>query len=425
MKKILYIFVLVLLFSCAKHQEQEELPVLLPEEEVDIIKGAWPITLTLESRYISNKINCFSFDFFKTVSQQSDNNIFLSPFSMATALGMVYNGAVGETKDEIAKTLRIEDNNPDEVNQFFSELYNAIEDVDPGTSLSFANAMWANKGIGFKNSFVELNQNIYKAEMNTLDFSLPSTLKTMNDWCYKKTDGTIPEILDVLDPLTPGILANAVYFNSFWTEQFDKTKTKEIPFFNRDGTVSLVQMMQQGPLTIKSALYYSLWTTCSMVVIPYSNTAFRMTLILPNEGEDIDDFLEDFNEREWRSLRTNLSSNVKITLLMPRFTIESKLENLRESLVAMGMTTFFSDNADFSDMLDVNDFNIDVLQKSYISVNEEGTQASSVSVVELVGGGEPLPPPEEVTMVVDRPFLFLISVFGDDTIFFMGKVVKL
>jgi len=110
---------------------------------------------------------------------------------------------------------------------------------------------------------------------------------------------------------------------------------------------------------------------------------------------------------------------------MPRFTIESKLENLRESLVAMGMTTFFSDNADFSDMLDVNDFNIDVLQKSYISVNEEGTQASSVSVVELVGGGEPLPPPEEVTMVVDRPFLFLISVFGDDTIFFMGKVVKL
>ena len=303
------------------------------------------------------------------------------------------------------------------MNSYYKELTEALLKVDPSTSLSLANAIWANKGVTLKNSFAEVNRSYYDAEADTLDFSLLSALQTINSWSNEKTKGTIPEILDCLDENTLAILANAIYFNSFWTTDFDKSKTVKKAFHNIDGTTSSVPIMHQ-----KQMMEYAQMDNCGMVTLPYANGAFTMNLILPEVGEDIDALVEDLDRESWQIMR-NHGSLPKVTLSMPRFKVENNLDNLVEALKDMGMQKAFS-NADFSAMFDDIDANISqVIQKSYISVDEAGTEAAAVTIamweVTLTG------PPKEVTMVINRPFIFAITERSTGVILFMGKITKL
>jgi len=387
------------------------------------IAHARPIILQLQSRAILERNNSFALDFFKAVSQKSDSTLFLSPFSMSAVLGMLYNGASGKTKEEIAKVLGMIDYTPEEINRYYQELTKALLEVDPNTSLSFANAIWSRKGLDLKPSFIALNQNYYDAEASTLDFSLPSALKTINDWCDEKTKGTIPKILDQIDPTTLVILANAIYFQSFWTDDFDKTKTVEKPFYNYDGTTSTVYMMHQKQMELQ----YTQMEGCGMVTLPYANKAFAMNLILPVDGEDIDTLIEDLNNETWQTMMLH-RAYTKVTLSMPRFKIENEM-NLKTILAALGMPSAFSYDADFSEMFEseIQASVSKVIQKSYISVDEAGTEAAAVTLSALVGNplGDPRPTPAEVIMVLNRPFIFSITEQSTGAILFMGKVAKL
>ena len=428
MKKGFFLFFLILAVSCSNPLQEQPTPepeISKPKEqgeviEKTIINPAISIILQPHTIAILYQNNSFAIDFFKAVSQQHDNNLFLSPFSLSAVLGMLYNGAAGTTQEEIAKVLRMSDYTPDEVNQYYLKLTKALLEVDPNTSLSLANAIWSNKGVTLKNPFVVLNQDYYDAEVSTLDFSLPSALNTINDWCNDKTKGTIPKILEEIDPSTLVILANAIYFKSFWVNDFDKTKTVDKPFHNIDGTTSIVPMMHLRELELK----YAQMNRCGMVSLPYANTAFAMNLILPLQGEDIDDLIEDLDATAWQMM-TATSTKTKVTLSMPRFKIENTLEDLRSILVDMGMPSAFLESADFSNMLNINAFISRVIQKSYISVDEDGTEAAAVTLANTVTSIVPGPSPKEVTMVLDRPFIFAITEQSTGIILFMGKVVKL
>ena len=413
MKRIIYLLIFALIVSCSKQITEQPAP--------KPIEPAQPITLQAQTRTILEQSNLFAFNFFKAVSQHQNENLFLSPYSMSAVLSMLYNGAAGETKAEIAKVLGMDGYTPDQVNSYYKELTTALLKVDPNTSLSLANAVWARKGITLKNPFVEVNQDYYDAEVGTLDFSLPSALRTINDWCNEKTKGTIPEILNTISPYTIVILANAIYFNSFWTNGFDKSETANKPFNNINGTTSTVPMMHQKQLK----LLYAQMDRCGMVTLPYSNNAFAMNLILPKEGEDIDDLIEDLDKESWQVMKSH-SSITKVTLSMPRFKVENNLE-LTNILIAMGMPKAFSNNADFSAMLDDNSAKVsDVIQKSYISVDEEGTEAAAVTVIGMETTAiEPESPIDEVIMVVDRPFIIAITEQSTGAILFMGKITKL
>jgi len=384
------------------------------------IAQARPIILQMQTRAILERNNSFSLDFFKAVAQKSDSTLFLSPYSISIALGMLYNGASGKTKEEIAKVLGMIDYTPEEINSYYQELTKALLEVDPNTSLSFANAIWAGKGIDLKPSFIALNKNYYDAEASTLDFSLPSALKTINDWCNEKTKGTIPKILNSIDPTTLVILANAIYFYSFWTDDFDKSKTEEKPFYNHDGTTSKVYMMHQKPME----LLYTQMEGCGMVTLPYANRAFAMNLILPEEGEDIDTLIDDLNNETWQTMMHH-RAYTKVTLSMPRFKIENEM-NLKTTLAALGMPSAFSFDADFSEMFEnkIQASVSKVIQKSYISVDEAGTEAAAVTLSVLIANGYPHTP-AEVMMVFDRPFIFAITEQSTGAILFMGKVAKL
>jgi len=426
MQRILYLLALILVASCTKSTPGQPEPVTEPDEPMENIKieSAKSIQLQSQTRLILEQSNSFAFDFFMAVSELSEENLFLSPFSMFVALGMLYNGAAGDTKEEIATVLGINEYPSEEVNNSYKELTTSLLEVDPYSSLSLANAIWVNKYVILKNSFVALNQNYFDAETGSLDFGQPSlALKTINDWCNEKTKGTIPAILEKIDPLTTAIFTNAICFNSFWTHIFDKTKTTEALFYYRDGTSSQIPMMHQKQLMLK----YAQMSNCGMVVLPYANTAFALNLILPDEDVDIDDLLENFNTTSWQAIVNNLSNNTKVTLSMPRFVVQNTLENIQDVLAVLGMPTAFSVyKADFSAMIDQDAYISKVIQKSYISVDEEGTKAAAVSVIEQSGTiGPSLPPPEEVTMIINRPFLFLITEQSTGVILFMGKVVRL
>ena len=423
MKRIIYLVIFTLIVSCSEQSKIQPTPE--PDAPVAIteISRAQAIELQPQTRAILEQNNSFALNFFKVVSQdqEQDENLFLSPYSMSAALGMLYNGAEGETKAEIAKVLGMDGYTPEEVNSYYKELTEALLEVDPSTSLSLANAIWANKGITLKNSFAEVNQNYYDAEVSTLDFSLPSALQTINRWSNEKTKGTIPEILKKIEPTTIAILANAIYFNSFWITDFDKSKTANKTFHNIDGTTSSVPMMHQKQMMME----YAQMDNCGMVTLPYANEAFTMNLILPEVGEDIDALIEDLDRESWQIMR-NHGAITKVTLSMPRFKVENNLDDLADVLKAMGMPRAFSDAADFSAMFDDVDALVSkVIQKSYISVDEAGTEAAAVTVIVMDMTSGPPPTPEEVTMVIDRPFIFAITEQSTGAILFMGKITKL
>ena len=425
MKKLLFVLCTgaVLLSGCKDIVIETEIDLTPSDSQKEITEIRWArnIALQPQTRAILAQNNLFALDFFKAVSEKFDNdNLFLSPYSMYAALGMLYNGAEGETREEIAKVLGMEDYAPEEINNYYRELTEALLAVDPSTSLSLANAIWANKGIPLKEPFIALNQDYYDAEVRTLDFSLPSALKTINDWCSEKTHGTIPKILEYIDPATIVMLANAIYFNSFWTYDFEKSKTQNKPFRNISGGASTVPMMY-----LKHELLYAQMDVCGMVALPYANTAFHMNLILPNEEIDVDDLIADFDGDSWQQMMTH-RSNAMVTLSLPRFKIENNINGLAAVLAAMGMPLAFSGNADFSAMIEgagalVNN----VIQMSYISVDEDGTEAAAVTLMALVTSPGPMPNPQEVTMVFDRPFLFAITEKSTGAILFMGKVTNL
>lgn len=422
MKNIIYLVLLLLATSCAKSQQEQVQPTPEPQPVTKTeIESARAIEITPKTRSILGQYNSFAIDFLKAVSQHHNKNLFFSPFSISAALGLLYNGAAGATKEEIIQVLGMDNYTQEEINEYYRELTKALLEVDPHSSLSLANAIWSNSNRGaiLKNTFVTLNQNYYDAEVSALDFAHSPALQTINNWCYEKTKGTIPTILDNIDPSTLIILANAIYFKSFWTTDFEKSKTAHEPFYNLDGTKSIVPMMHQKQMFLD----YAQMDRCSMVTLPYANTAFTMNLILPNKGVNMDELIGELDGSSWQSMMAH-RKNIKVTLSMPRFKVENRFDNIKEVLASMGLSLPFSSNADFSALSDVPAFFSQVIHKSYISVDEDGTESAAITLIPeyLL---DPVPNPLEVTLLLDRPFIFAITEKSTGVILFMGKITKL
>ena len=417
MKKLITLLITIaLLSSCNKTGVEEP-----QQEETTLEKKVEAIILSPEMRSLLSPGTDFALRFFKQMSgEYADDNLFVSPYSLACALGMLYNGAEGKTKEEIAAVLGMKDYAPKQINEYYQTLTKGILAVDPLTDLGVANAVWSHYPFPAKKSFADLVKTYYDAEVSTMDFSLPSSLEAINDWCKEKTKGTIPHILDDLYP--PMVLANAVYFKSPWTVKFDESKTEKKPFYNSNGTISMVQMMHQKELM----LGYSHTSSYEFVRLPYANEAFAMNILLPKKGIALEKVIESMDAASWEAMaRATYKANIHVTLSMPRFKLEGGYP-LNDALQSMGMSRSFSADAEFFAMLDVPAFIGDVLQKSYVDVNEEGTEASAVTTIVFTGEtGDPLPPPPHVTMVLDRPFIFAITEQSTGVLLFMGKVTNL
>jgi serine protease inhibitor len=375
---------------------------------------ALPRALTASESQIIAGSNDFAFDLFRTGNlAQHKANVFISPLSASMALGMTANGAAGPTYDEMRSTLRLAGASRADVGAGYKSLIALLLGLDPGTKFTIANSIWFDRTFPVNAPFLDESKLYFNAQVQPLDFTSASAVPTINSWVSAQTNNKIPEILDAIEPGEVMFLINAIYFKGIWQKQFDKSKTVDASFYGADGSLGTVPMMARG-----EGVQFASTPEYSAVDLPYGNSAFTMTVVLPNQNADIDAFAESFDQAKWNALVGSLhDSNLEVYL--PRFRVEWK-RMLNDDLQALGMRLAFW-NADFTPMspLGGNLVISRVLQKTYVDVDEEGTEAAAATMVGMQLTSLP------AAFRADRPFLVVIRERFSGTILFIGKIAKL
>jgi len=373
-----------------------------------------------DDRLVSANI-IFGFKLFaEIIKQDTGKNIFVSPASVAIALAMTYNGAGGKTKQAMAGALELPAMSLQEVNRANAALRAMLENPDPKVQLNIANSLWARKGIIFKPVFMKRNEDFYGAEVTTLDFDDPAAPSTINSWVSEKTKGKINKIMENISSDAILFLINAIYFKGNWTVEFAKEKTEERPFYLLDGAQENHSMMSQSG----NYRYYR-GKDFQAISLPYGdNKRVSMYIFLPNKDSSLKEFLESLNAENWKNWMSQFHM-MQGSIVLPRFKLEYEL-NLNNALKALGMEVAFDKSrANFENMCPiapgVNVFIKEVKHKTFLEVDEEGTEAAGVTSVEIgitsVG--------QEFSMIVDHPFFCAIRDNETGTILFMGSIVEL
>lgn len=349
----------------------------------------------------------------------ANKNVFVSPASVAMALAMTYNGAAGETQQAMAGTLELEGMNLDEVNRANAALRAKLQDADPSVQLFIANSLWARKGISFQPDFIGRNKEFYGAEVRALDFSDPGAAPTINAWVSKNTKSKITQIVDSpIDPQMILFLINAVYFKGNWTHPFEKELTKERDFTLLDGTQKKCPMMSQGG----SYNYYQ-GEKFQAVSLPYGRRRVSMYVFLPAKESNLKEFCQNLGAENWDNWMSQFH-RMEGDIVLPRFKLEYE-KLLNNALKAVGMAVAFDPSrANFAAMTSEPAFISEVKHKTFVEVNEEGTEAAAVTSVGMALAAAPSKPPERFRMVVDRPFFFAIRDNATGIILFMGAIVE-
>jgi len=374
---------------------------------------AKPIQMTAAMEKRVTQDNDFGLDLLKnTIVLSEESNVMVSPLSVSIALGMAWNGAKGETQTEIAQTLKLNNLSDDELNEYYKTMQSSLLAIDPSTKLSIANAIWYREGFKLKSEFLKINSDNFKAYVKELDFSQSWALDTINNWCSKSTKGLIPTILDEIPSNTIMYIMNAVYFKGIWREKFDKSKTFAANFSNELGKDNKVNMMtQQGTFDYNSDEF------AQYIDLPYGNKAFSMTVVLPNNGLSISDILGRLNAQNIKTILQDMSPR-QVDLKLPRFKVENSFK-LNDPLITMGMPQAFDAYlANFSGIADLKLYISEVIHKTYIAVDEEGTEAAAVTSI----GFEYTSMPQYIDFNVNKPFLFMIREKSTGVILFIGKV---
>ncbi len=368
----------------------------------------------LKSAKVIETNNNFGLELLLTVfAAENTPNIMISPASVSIALGMTYNGAEGTTMEAFEEVLNYQGLTREEVNEITKELIGVLLTNSKGNLLEIANSIWSNKGFPVKQEFIDLNSNYYDALVDELDFSKASALSTINHWVSNKTHGKIDEIIDHIDPSTMMILINAIYFNCLWDVEFDPKDTYDAPFYNENGTkFGMVDMMK-----LESNFRVAYSDNFRAVELPYKNKKFSMYLFLPDEGTTVNELAEELDGPTWNGWLNKFSEVRDYNIELPRFEFEFD-RSLKEDLKAMGLDVAFTGEADFSGISEIDLLISDVIHKTYIKVNEEGTEAAAVTAVtmDLTSAGP------GTILRFDRPFLFAITEKSSKSILFMGKV---
>jgi serine protease inhibitor len=288
-------------------------------------------------------------------------------------------------------------------------------DFSHSLTLELANAIWYKQGISLKPAFASANREFFQAELAGVDFNNPQSAQTINDWADRSTHGKIPQVVQwPFDPATRVILANAIYFKGKWERPFDPQETKPHAFHLAGGGGKQAPTMWQH-----GHFEYQFGDGFQAVRLPYAGRRLWMEVFLPDAGSSPAKLLARFSDRSDRNKMLEGFFGRDGTLALPRFKLEYNIR-LNRSLQALGMERAFAD-ADFSAMSDEPLVLSEVKQKSYVEVNEEGTEAAAVTVG-IVAATAVLRPQPPFEMIVDRPFLFVIQDNQTQSILFMGVV---
>ena len=378
--------------------------------------------------------NKFAFDFYSELklNRGEDENIFYSPYSISAALAMTYEGANGQTADEMKSVFHFPEDNTLRPN--FAAIYNEINKKDKEYELRTGNALWVQQDYSFLEEYLTKIGNFYGGKAANLDFvkETEKSRKTINSFIEEQTNDKIKDLIPkgVLSALTRLVLTNAIYFKGTWEWEFDKSDTSEQDFKITPTNIVKTSIMYMDP--DKARFNYSETENMQILELPYKGKEISMLVLLPKQGEeydfetdkvitfnysleDIELSLEKLNEYKSQMQETKLDA-----IYLPKFEFDTKY-NLNENLKALGMPTAFdAGNADFSGMngnLDL--FISQVIHQAYVKVDEKGTEAAAATAVVMTLTSSATP---SNIFRADHPFIFIIQERETGNILFIGRM---
>jgi len=365
----------------------------------------------------------FDFALFQqVVSADYSANAVLSPLSLELALAMVYNGATGQIKTEIARALDVEGQSLDQVNASFMQWLSRLKQLGTGVQVDVANSLWANQELRVYDDYIDTCRQSYEAEAASVDYADPSTVDRINTWVNDKTHGRISSVLD--RPLNTGDLlelVTAVSFDGSWTYGFDESQTQPGDFHLLDGSVSQVPMMRQS-----GKYEYFENDRYQAVALPYGEYGqympggASMYIFLPREGISYEDFLKGLQPDYLEPMQFQRTEG---EIVLPRFRVEYGTD-LKDAMMGLGMTSTFSGGGFGGVGPDGDQYWLgEAVHKTYIDVNEQGTEAAAASEINMTKGID-LEPFAPFRLEFNRPFFFALVVQGADTPLFMGSIVN-
>lgn len=377
-----------------------------------------PRSLTVNEVRVRDGSNRFAFGLLREESRTSvRQNTFLSPLSASYALGMATTGAANATLDSMRSVLGLDGLSIDDLGQSYQSLTTLLLGLDSSVDIRIANGIWYKRGFSVEPAFISGAQRYFSATVQPGDFDA-GTASSINTWADRATNGKITHVVDGFDPSEVMLIANAIYFKGSWTNRFDAAKTAPLPFSLSDGGTVQLPMMRNDEV---DASYYG-DASMQAVDLPYGRGAYAMTILLPPRGTDIEKFVANLDGSTWARVIGGTHPG-KVSIALPKFQLAWS-DSLNATLRALGMSNAYCNSgADFSGVsrtagpfLCISD----VQQKTFIDVNEEGTEAAAVTTV---GVGE-TSLPSVPTVIVDHPFVLAIRERLSGTILFLGKITR-
>ena len=386
-----------------------------------------PIDLTRAEQELVTANNDFAFNLFRKAGPRMTNgaagpcftepnkSTILSPISITYALGMLNNGAAGETQAQINKVLGFGETGADGINAFCKKMLTEAPKLDKLTKVMIANTIYMNQGYQLKPDFVTKAKDYYDAEPESRNFADGKTMDVINQWASDHTEKMIDKVLDndEFDPTAVSYLLNAIYFKGAWAEKFDKANTKDEAFTNENNQEVQVPMMHQ-----EHEFNYTEDEDCQALCLPYGNNAYRMTILLPKEGRTVYSLAQKLTTQTWQ--RYQWMGTAIVDVKLPRF--ESKTDvDLIPIMSALGMPNAFDDRlAEFPYFCNASTYIGLMKQVACIKLNEEGTEAAAVTVIGMDGKAMPQEP-KHVNFHATHPFIYIISEQSTGAIFFIGQ----
>jgi len=335
------------------------------------------------------------------------DNVLISPLSISTALSMTLNGAQGETQREMREALGLAKLTSAQINDASRTMGQLLVNADPAVKLRIANSIWAKQDAAFKDPFLKMNEDAYGARVERLDFADRKSVETINNWVKIATEGKIESIIDSIKPEDRMFLINAVYFRGTWAEPFKKDLTTDADFTKPDGEKTKVAMMQ-----VQDSFGYVEDKSMRAVALPYGNGRMEMLVMLPKIADK--DFAKAMSGTP---LPRNLPKQ-ELIVKMPKFRVEESYD-LEEALAKLGMKLAFTEKADLSAISQEKLFIASVKHKTFMEVDEEGTEAAAATSVGVAATSMPAEPKQ---FVVDRPFYLALRERETGIVLFLGYV---
>lgn len=412
-KKTTLLIALIALFTiltaCNKEKTKD---VEEPEQSLpsDVQEGDYKEVITPQ--------NELSFALFQKIRETEEQDLFISPTSLFLALSMVYNGAEGETKEEMAQGLQLVGMDEEALNKASASLINQLQKDDEAIQLDIANSIWLNEHFHFQQGFKEKIQDYFKAEIEEINIQDDASVDRINKWVSEATNDKIDKMVEApLDPNLVTYLLNAIYFKGDWTYEFDEKETEKADFHITQEEEKEVSMM-----SLSEDLLYTENDLFQAVELPYGEESMKMQVFLPKEEVKREEVSENFTFDNWTKWNQEFETS-EGTVKLPKFELSYEIM-LNEILQQLGMELAFKKEAEFTKLIEEEEpvWISSVKQKTFIEVHEKGTEAAAVTGVEVVSESAPIDDP--FLLEANRPFIITIVDEETDAILFMGEIVN-